>query len=194
MKTRTRLLVALLLCALMVATSLIAMIPASAAEGDLVTDYGTVPADQTGKTFAVFQGEGKNAVGCYDSWKEAVLGAKALMDASAQKVTILQLGDYVNNDGFEIPSNLAYTKGNLLIDLNNHTFTVANGHFLYLRTDAANAISADALEISVKNGTVLQGTGYILDVQHKASPAAKAIDITFNNVKFGYHGDYDNAS
>ncbi len=156
------------------------------------TAYGDLPTSviEAGNKFAIFSnGEFK---GAYMKWNAATQALADYFKVNKNAtVQLLLLGDY-NNSGDSIVINaLNYANGNLVIDLNDYTFTV-NATFLNLN-NYYDINNYDSSNIVIKNGTVLSGNRAVIANQinnvgsnGQSYASEKTWNLTFDNVTLGY--------
>lgn len=170
MNTRNR--ITLLLAAIIVVALLVVgmTLTTSAAEGDLVTEYGVVPAEYAGNNFAVFH----KAPGAseYTFWTSSSNPFTVKVDGVTYEsltgdVAILMLKD---TDYTSLGNTISLTpaiKSNLVIDLGGHTLTASTK----LGTGTFNiygiALSQDTvMNYTIKNGTIVNGAREVILVGH----------------------------
>lgn len=205
MKTRTRLLAALLLCAMLLSTSMMAL-TVSAEEGDIVTEYGTVPAAKANNSFAIFMnGEFQTAVGNWDAvwWRSEANGYndyptvhRLLKENPGATVQVVVLKDNVNTAG-SMPdqASLGHLQGGkVIVDLGGNTVIVNKGNFI--RAGLVNADYEPSVynpdgpaktqtDLTVKNGTVLGGNANILNLKSDVGEGGTS-NVDFENVNFAF--------
>ena len=121
MKTRTRLSISGLLCAVLLALSVATVTVFASGEGAVVTDYGTVPAANANNTFVLFDGEEHFLFGT-DDWGAANATVRQFLDATPGKtVNVLVQKDYNVTAAVASDDWLGEMNGTVVFDLGEHT-------------------------------------------------------------------------
>ncbi len=191
MNTRNR--ITLLLAAIMVVALLVVgmTLTASAADGDLVTEYGTVPAANANDNFAIFhKAEGAKEYtfvkSLADPFKDSVW---AEYQTTTGEFVVIQLNDctVTSNDTVGYFTNFVTMKAAITFDLNSKVLNanVTNDKGLFWIKPAA--VTEDTVSnVLVKDGTILVNSDNIvlggnldLTADHDIT-----VNLTFSNVRF----------
>lgn len=191
MNTRNR--ITLLLAAIMVVALLVVgmTLTASAADGDLVTEYGTVPAANANDNFAIFhKAEGAKEYtfvkSLADPFKDSVW---AEYQNHTGEFVVIQLYDctVTSNDTVGYFTNFVTMKAAITFDLNSKALNANTINDKGLFWIKPAAVTEDTVSnVFVKNGTILVNSDNIvlggnlnLTADHDLT-----VNLTFSNVKF----------
>ncbi len=189
MNTRNR--ITLLLAAIMVVALLVVgmTLTASAADGDLVTEYGTVPAANANDNFAIFfKGANEDNYTFHSSVTNPfdALGTDQLKAVDGE-IVVFQLANYNYSTGATYTG--AFTlNADVIFDFGGKTFTATNsaGTGTIAFAPAARTEQNPVFNWSFKNGTVVTGKQQFILVGWGGSAVGSdfEINIEYNNVTF----------
>jgi len=150
--------------------------------GTVTTEYGRIPAENIGNTFAIFK-DG-NFVSGVDSWKQANVAVRKALDAApGSTVTVLMRKNHSVTENFSSTEWYGFMKGHVVFDLGGNTL-VGEKTIFEAGIHANYTGNNYDTSFTVKNGTILGGAGYIFTAQNKTA-YSKEIKFTFQNVDFG---------
>lgn len=189
---------------------------AFAAEGDLVTEYGTVPAAYADKNFAAFS-EGKfmgaynelysatnetsgsiKGNGIFDAVKNAMMNNPVNADgspaANSKEFQILMLKDATESATDVGYANLAQLRGRVVIDLGGKTLTQYGKKPVFPASAKPwSMVTPQIFEtnVTVKNGEILMNKGWFLRYSHYGDlEGTKHMVFNFEDLKFSYIDGY----
>ncbi len=171
---------------------------AFAAEGDVVTEYGTIPAEYADKTFVAFSGSKAvfahdefygSEVGIYHQAKKYLkdnpVNADGTMANGAKEIKVLMQKDYTMGSS-DSGGNLAQLKGNFTLDLNGHTFTQANKKNIFdAEAKPWGTYGVFETHITMKNGSIVIDNGNLIRYKtHNTGAIPKQYTFDFENIDF----------
>ena len=191
MNTRNR--ITLLLAAIIVVALLVVgmtLTTSAANEGDLVTEYGVVPAANANDNFAIFhKAEGAEEYTFFASASNPFANGldTAEVKALTGEIVVLQLKDYNFSSGSTYTG--AFTlNADVVFDFGGKTFTATNnsGTGTIAFAPAARSEQNPVINWTFKNGTVVTGKYQFLLLGWGGSAVGSdfEINITYNNVTF----------
>ena len=155
----------------------------------VVTKYGIIPGDYSDPSvypFAFFRG-GK-FIEAYTGWNAMLARGYAMFsDSDGREGTLLVRADYSTDSETSSSQNLYAIRGNLTIDLDNHTLTRGSKHLFQVMAKYSNiADKTVATVLTVKNGTILAkgSTPLVINTNDNAG-FNDTFYFTFENVTFG---------
>lgn len=190
MNTRNR--ITLLLAAIIVVALLVVgmTLTTSAAEGDLVTEYGVVPAANANDNFALFhKAEGASEYTFVTSASNPFANGldTAEVKALTGEIVVLQLKDYNFSSGSTYTGAFSLN-ADVIFDFGGKTFTATNasGTGTIAFAPAARAEENPVFNWTFKNGTVVTGKYQFLLLGWGGSAVGSdfEINITYNGVTF----------
>ena len=190
MNTRNR--ITLLLAAIIVVALLVVgmTLTTSAAEGDLVTEYGVVPAANANDNFAIFhKAEGASEYTFFASASNPFANGldTAAVKALTGEIVVLQLKDYDFSKGSTYTGAFALN-ADVVFDFGGKTFiaTNASGTGTIAFAPAARSEQNPVFNWTFKNGTVVTGKYQFLLLGWGGSAVGSdfEINITYNGVTF----------
>ena len=149
---------------------------------DVVTDYGTIPAEYVDSTFVLFRNG--SFLCALSSWKDICTKARETLKANpGSTMEILLQADYTVESYSGNSNWLCFMDGNMMLDLGGHTIRTEKSLF-EAGVDKSYTGSKYSAGLTVRNGTLLIGSGNLFAGQNNSN-YDKTINVAFENVTFG---------
>ena len=157
---------------------------------DEKTAYGTIPADYTNaQTYPFILFKNKTYVAAYQTWNAFLTGATATISgaSASDSVVLLVRRDYATSENTASSYNVYTFKGNITVELDNHTITMDTKSYLFSLDNRVQ--SKYTTGITLNNGKIVTYKNYTpFTINGNATSKSDwTVNVTCNNVTFEYH-------